>query len=119
MAALREVDARGAGVAAEAELLARAADRAERRVALDERGDAVDSATFADMLRRWRDQGVRETAFLIGGADGHHPETRTAADRIVSFGALTWPHALARVMLAEQLYRAATIVAGHPYHRGD
>ena len=88
-----------------------------RRVLLDEKGKELSSAAFADVLGRWRDDGVREARFCIGGADGFDDQDRAGADLLVSFGRLTWPHMLARAMLAEQLYRATTILAGHPYHR--
>jgi 23S rRNA (pseudouridine1915-N3)-methyltransferase len=87
-------------------------------VVLDERGKAEASAAFAARLGAWRDDGVRNVAFLIGGADGHDARVRKRADAILSFGAMTWPHLLVRAMLAEQLYRAHSILAGHPYHRG-
>ena len=86
-------------------------------VALDERGDNIDSATFARHLGRWRDEGVANTIFVIGGADGLSPELRRKAKLGVAFGSATWPHQMVRVMLLEQVYRAATILAGHPYHR--
>ena len=88
-----------------------------RIVALDERGEALGSKALAERLGRWRDDGVREARFLIGAADGHDDTTRDAADLRLAFGALTWPHLLARAMLAEQLWRATSILAGHPYHR--
>lgn len=88
-----------------------------RIVVLDERGKALSSQDFAARLGRWRDEGVRETRFLLGPADGHRPETREAADLCLAFGPATWPHLMARAMLAEQLYRAWSILAGHPYHR--
>ncbi len=88
-----------------------------RIIALDENGDNMSSETFADMLARLRDQGAPGAAFLIGGADGHAEEIKRRADRTISFGAATWPHMLVRVMLAEQIYRAMTILMGHPYHR--
>lgn len=88
-----------------------------RTVLLDERGEDHSSEDFAAILGRWRDDGVRECRFLIGAADGHSEDERAAADLLVSFGSATWPHLLARAMLAEQLYRATTILAGHPYHR--
>src|SRR5258708_6718042 len=88
-----------------------------RVVALEARGNPLDSAGLARQLGRWRDQGARDVAFLIGGADGLDPTVTEAADLVLSLGAMTWPHALARVMLAEQLYRAETILSGHPYHR--
>ena len=88
-----------------------------REVLLDERGRTMDSEAFAALLGRWRDDGVREARFHIGAADGHADEDRTNADLLLSFGAMTWPHMLARAMLAEQLWRATSILAGHPYHR--
>jgi 23S rRNA (pseudouridine1915-N3)-methyltransferase len=88
-----------------------------RTVLLDERGEVLASAEFAARLGRWRDDGVRETRFLIGAADGFSETERAGADLLLSFGRATWPHLLARAMLAEQLYRATTILAGHPYHR--
>jgi 23S rRNA (pseudouridine1915-N3)-methyltransferase len=88
-----------------------------RTIALDERGKPLSSQQLADRLGRWRDEGVREVRFLIGPADGHAEATRTEADLLLAFGPATWPHLLARAMLAEQLYRAWSILAGHPYHR--
>ncbi len=88
-----------------------------RTVLLDERGKAMSSEDFAALLGKWRDEGVRETRFLIGAADGHSDAERAAADLLLAFGPATWPHMLARAMLMEQLYRATTILAGHPYHR--
>jgi 23S rRNA (pseudouridine1915-N3)-methyltransferase len=104
--------------AREAELLTAAIGKGAKVVALDEGGRALDSAGFAKMLGDWRDSGCREVAFLIGGAAGLAPSLKSQADRIVSLGPMTWPHLLVRGMLAEQLYRAASILAGHPYHRG-
>ena len=86
-------------------------------VALDERGNNVDSASFARHLGRWRDQSVANTIFVIGGADGLSPELQRKAKLRIAFGSATWPHQMVRVMLLEQIYRAATILAGHPYHR--
>jgi 23S rRNA (pseudouridine1915-N3)-methyltransferase len=86
-------------------------------VALDERGDSIDSLGFARHLGRWRDESVANTLFLIGGADGLSPDLRRKAKLKLAFGAATWPHQMVRVMLLEQIYRAATILAGHPYHR--
>lgn len=86
-------------------------------IVLDERGTAFGSVNFAQRLGRWRDDGMREARFLIGGADGHDGATRAAADLLLSFGSATWPHLLVRAMLAEQLYRATAILARHPYHR--
>ena len=88
-----------------------------RTVLLDERGRDLTSREFAGVLDRWRDEGVREARFVLGAADGHSREEREEADLLVAFGKATWPHLMARAMLAEQLYRATTIVAGHPYHR--
>jgi len=86
-------------------------------VTLDERGDNVDSATFARYLGRWRDESAGNTIFVIGGADGLSPDLRRKSRLSIAFGSATWPHQMARVMLLEQVYRAATILAGHPYHR--
>jgi len=86
-------------------------------IVLDERGKPLASRDFADRLERWRDAGMREARFWIGAADGHPEATRAGADLLLSFGAATWPHMLARAMLAEQLYRATAILANHPYHR--
>jgi 23S rRNA (pseudouridine1915-N3)-methyltransferase len=88
-----------------------------RTVLLDERGRQFSSEELAALLGKWRDEGIRETRFLIGAADGHSGEEREGADLLIAFGAATWPHLLARAMLAEQLYRATSILAGHPYHR--
>jgi 23S rRNA (pseudouridine1915-N3)-methyltransferase len=86
-------------------------------IVLDERGDALSSMELAKRLERWRDGGKREARFLIGAADGHDEADRAAADLLLSFGRATWPHLLARAMLAEQLFRATSILANHPYHR--
>ena len=88
-----------------------------RTVVLDERGRQLGSGEFARVLERWRDDGVREARFLIGAADGHDEALRVNADLLLGFGPMTWPHMLARVMLVEQLWRATSILAGHPYHR--
>lgn len=88
-----------------------------RTVLLDETGEMLGSVAFAGRLGAWRDDGVREARFLIGGADGFTDDDRAGADLLLSFGRATWPHLMARAMLAEQLYRATTILAGHPYHR--
>ena len=88
-----------------------------RTVVLDERGRQLGSGEFARLLERWRDDGVRETRFLIGAADGHDGALRDGADLLLGFGPMTWPHMLARVMLVEQLWRATSIASGHPYHR--
>ena len=89
----------------------------QRVIALDETGDQITSAELAALLSSWRDNGVREARFLIGAADGLTVEERSAADKLICFGRVTWPHLMARAMLAEQLYRATSIIAGHPYHR--
>lgn len=86
-------------------------------VALDARGKTMGSADFAKRLAQWRDNGVADLAFLIGGADGLNDSIKRRADLLLSFGPMTWPHFLARGMLLEQLYRAQTLLAGHPYHR--
>jgi 23S rRNA (pseudouridine1915-N3)-methyltransferase len=88
-----------------------------RTVVLDERGQDLASADLAALLGRWRDDGAREVRFLIGAADGHDAATRGQADLLLGFGRATWPHMLVRAMLAEQLYRALSILDGHPYHR--
>lgn len=90
-----------------------------RTVLLDERGKQLSSEQFATQLGRWRDDGVRETRFVLGAADGHSDRDREAADLLFAMGSLTWPHLLARAMLMEQIYRATSILAGHPYHRGS
>ncbi|QQV76593.1 23S rRNA (pseudouridine(1915)-N(3))-methyltransferase RlmH [Sphingomonas aliaeris] len=92
-------------------------DPQTRIVMLDELGEVMPSRAFADKLGRWRDDGVRETRFMIGAADGFDDADRAGADLLLSFGRATWPHMLARAMLAEQLWRAASILANHPYHR--
>jgi 23S rRNA (pseudouridine1915-N3)-methyltransferase len=88
-----------------------------RTVVLDERGRDLPSTELAALLARWRDDGARATRFLIGAADGHDAATRASADLLLGFGRATWPHLLVRAMLAEQLYRAQSIMDGHPYHR--
>ena len=110
-------DRRGGGMEAEAELLARAIPAGAFVVTLDERGKVLSSPEFSADLARWRDAGRQDVAFVIGGADGIAPGLRARADFSISFGRMVWPHLLVRVMLAEQLYRAATILAGGPYHR--
>lgn len=86
-------------------------------VALDEHGRAIDSLGFANQLGRWRDESIANVVFVIGGADGLSPELRRRMNAVFAFGTATWPHQLVRIMLMEQIYRAATILAGHPYHR--
>ena len=110
-------DKKGGGMEAEAELLLRAVPAGALLVTLDERGRVMSSPEFAADLAKWRDGGWQDVAFVIGGADGIAPSLRARADASISFGKMVWPHMLVRVMLAEQLYRAATILAGGPYHR--
>jgi 23S rRNA (pseudouridine1915-N3)-methyltransferase len=86
-------------------------------VLLDERGDSISSAAFAEHLGQWRDGGQAAVAFVIGGADGLAENLRSKAKTVLSFGSATWPHQMVRIMLLEQLYRAVTILSGHPYHR--
>ncbi len=110
-------DRRGGGMAAEAALLERACPSGAKRVVLDERGTQPSSPDLAALIVRWRDEGCTDLAFCIGGADGLDPSFRQSADHALSLGTMVWPHMLVRVMLTEQLYRAATILAGRPYHR--
>jgi 23S rRNA (pseudouridine1915-N3)-methyltransferase len=110
-------DKKSGGMRAEAALLERAIAPDAALMALDERGDPLSSPQFANLLADWRDHGRQELAVIIGGADGLDPALRNRADRLLSFGPMVWPHMLARVMLTEQLYRAASILAGAPYHR--
>ena len=110
-------DRKGGGMSAEAGLLRAAAPKGAVLCALDERGKTLGSPDLAEILARWRDGGRSDAAFLIGGADGLDGALRHDADLCLSFGAMVWPHMLVRVMLVEQLYRAATILAGTPYHR--
>lgn len=86
-------------------------------ILLDEKGELLTSIELARKLERWRDEGRSEARFLLGGADGFDEQDRAAANLILSFGRTTWPHLLARAMLAEQLFRATSILANHPYHR--
>lgn len=86
-------------------------------ILLDEKGEQLGSLALAQRLEQWRDAGKREARFLIGGADGFDEEARASADLLIAFGRATWPHLLARAMLAEQLWRATSILANHPYHR--
>lgn len=112
-------DKKNLGMSAEAELLTRAIPSGALVVAMDERGRLQSSPDFARDLAGWRDKGRQDLAFLIGGADGILPALRDRADAMLSFGPMVWPHMLVRVMLAEQLYRAASILSGAPYHRPD
>lgn len=117
-AQLTEVeDKKGGGMSAEAALLQRAIPNGALICTMDERGKVMSSLAFARQLGSWRDQGRQDVAFVIGGADGIDPALRAQANASLSFGAMVWPHMLVRVMLAEQLYRAASILAGSPYHR--
>lgn len=116
--AVHEVDERKAnGMVDAAELLKKMVPDGAMRICLDERGKTLTSVEFATLLARWRDAGRGDVAFVIGGADGLDPDFLATADLAVSFGKMVWPHMLARVMLSEQIYRAATILAGSPYHR--
>ncbi|OSP54453.1 23S rRNA (pseudouridine(1915)-N(3))-methyltransferase RlmH [Pseudoruegeria sp. SK021] len=110
-------DRKGGGPAAEAQLLDKACPNGAVRLALDERGAQMSSPDFANLLAKWRDDGRSDLAVMIGGADGFDPAFRKGADRLLSFGPMVWPHMMVRVMLAEQLYRASSILAGAPYHR--
>lgn len=109
-------DRRGGGMAAEADLLLRAVPPGSVLAVLDERGDQPTSPEFARRIAGFRDRG-QDLCFVIGGADGLDPALRSRAGWQISLGRMVWPHLLVRVMLAEQLYRAATILAGSPYHR--
>ena len=110
-------DKKGGGPTAEAALLERAIPKGAKICAMDERGKLMTSPEFADMMGNWRDQGTSDLAFIIGGPDGLSKQLRAQADTSLSFGKMVWPHMLARVMLCEQLYRAASIQSGSPYHR--
>ncbi|MHA6265778.1 23S rRNA (pseudouridine(1915)-N(3))-methyltransferase RlmH [uncultured Aliiroseovarius sp.] len=115
---LHEVeDKKGGGMPAEAALLGRVIPDGALLCILDERGKLMSSPNFARQLSGWRDDGRGDVAFVIGGADGIDPSLRAKADASLSFGKMVWPHMLVRVMLSEQLYRAASILAGSPYHR--
>lgn len=110
-------DKKGGGMTAEGLLLSRTIPEGAALCVLDERGKTLSSPEFAAGLAQWRDAGRQDAAFVIGGADGVDPALRARADLVISLGRMVWPHMLVRVMLAEQLYRAATILAGSPYHR--
>jgi 23S rRNA (pseudouridine1915-N3)-methyltransferase len=101
----------------EAEKLSRRMPANAHRIVLDERGRSLSSDEFAKQLSALRDRGVKDVAFVIGGPDGLSPDFRASAQQCLAFGAQTWPHLLVRAMLAEQIYRALTILSGHPYHR--
>lgn len=115
-ASVHEVEAPG-GPGPEGAALLRQAPEGSHLCALDERGEALSSPAFAALLARLRDEGARDLCLLIGGADGLDPGLRDRARHRMSLGPMVWPHMLVRAMLAEQLYRAATILAGSPYHR--
>jgi len=110
-------DKKNAGMAAEAALLRKALPKGAVICTLDERGKVISSPDFAQKMAGWRDTGRQDLALIIGGADGIDPSLRAEADFSISFGKMVWPHMLVRVMLAEQIYRAATILGGSPYHR--
>lgn len=110
-------DKKGGGMKTEAQLLERAIPNGAVICTLDERGKLMTSPDFSAKLADWRDTGRQDVAFVIGGADGIDPSLRAKADFSISFGKMVWPHMLARAMLTEQLYRAASILAGSPYHR--
>ena len=102
----------------EAKALVAAIPEKAKLIALDERGKNISSEDFAKKLARYRDDGATCTALLIGGADGLDESLRKKADLTIAFGAATFPHQIVRILLAEQIYRAVTILSGHPYHRG-
>ena len=110
-------DKKNLGMGAEADLLRKALPKGAVICTLDERGKLLSSPDFADKMAGWRDSGRQDLALIIGGADGIDPSLRAEADFSISFGKMVWPHMLVRVMLAEQVYRAATILSGSPYHR--
>jgi len=112
-----EVESKKPGKLAEGDLLRAAIGQDAHLIACDEHGRAFGSRAFSERIAALRDQGVRRLAFAVGGADGLAPAVLDAADETLAFGPQTWPHALARAMLAEQIYRAVTILAGSPYHR--
>lgn len=104
-------------MAREADLILNAIPDGATVIALDERGKEMRSTVFAEKLRRYQDQGTSHLIFLIGGADGYDAKVKERADLKISFGQMTWPHMMVRAMLSEQLYRASTILTGHPYHK--
>jgi 23S rRNA (pseudouridine1915-N3)-methyltransferase len=115
---LIEVESKPPGdMRAEASALLRATPDGARKILLDERGAEWASRQLAEKLARWRDDGLSAATFWIGGADGAAPSVKDQADETLAFGRQTWPHKLVRVMLAEQIYRAITILANTPYHR--
>jgi len=104
-------------MAREGDLLLNAIPEGATVVALDERGKEMRSTVFSNKIRDWQDQGITNLVFLIGGADGYADKVKSRANQLISFGAMTWPHMMVRAMLSEQLYRASTILQGHPYHK--
>ena len=110
-------DKKGGGMGAEADLLSTSIPDGAVMWTLDERGKLLTSPEFANRIAELRDNGTRDLAFVIGGADGIDPSLRARANMSISFGKMVWPHMLARAMLSEQIYRATTILAGSPYHR--
>lgn len=101
----------------EAALLEKSLPDASLLILLDERGKALDSEAFATLIGTFRDSGKRDLTLAIGGADGLDPALHAKADAVICLGKMTWPHQLVRILIAEQLYRAVTILSGHPYHR--
>ncbi len=114
-----ESQAQGPGqrMAEEAQILWAALPQSSHVIVLDERGPSLSSEAFAQRISKLAAQGTTDLAFLIGGADGHDPKTREKANELISFGTMTWPHRLVRIMLLEQIYRSVTILVNHPYHR--
>jgi 23S rRNA (pseudouridine1915-N3)-methyltransferase len=102
---------------AEGEWLLDTTKECEQLIALDENGKLLSSKAFSEKISGWEDNGIRKIGFIIGGADGLSEEVKQKATMLLAFGTMTWPHMLARVMLAEQLYRAYSITTNHPYHR--
>jgi len=103
--------------AAESQALADSIPQGAKIVLLDERGKALSSRQLSEKIGHWRDDGTRETVFCIGGADGHDHAILPKPDLMLAFGPAVWPHKLVRIMLAEQIYRATSLLAGTPYHR--
>lgn len=101
----------------EASVLLNGMPSGSRLVVLDEHGKSMSSTAFSQKLEDWKNDSIQNVVFAIGGADGHGPELLARADLKITFGAMTWPHQMVRIMLSEQIYRALTIQAGHPYHR--
>lgn len=110
-------DRKGGGMESEGKLLLSALPKGAKVIALDERGRVMSSPEFADDIAQFRDNGTSDLSFVIGGANGISDDIRARADKTLSLGKMVWPHMLARAMLSEQLYRAASILAGAPYHR--